>query len=93
MISMSRALDELAAAIVAAQGGRPPRRVVTSVALRRQFGLPITPSRWAALERELGCPLPALEPRHAGLWSFPRGWMTVCDMADYLAGCRPGWSR
>jgi hypothetical protein len=92
---MRRALDELAEALSAAQGGdcwtSGPRRIAASVELRQQFGLPITPSRWSALQRALACPLPPLERRRDGLWSFPRGWRTVWDLAAFLAGQCPDW--
>ncbi len=88
---MTRVLDELANALSAAQGGPSPRRIATSVELRRQFSLPITPSRWAALERQLAVPLPPLERRADGLWSFPHGWTTVWDVAGYLADHSPAW--
>jgi hypothetical protein len=32
-----------------------------------------------------------LQRRPEDLWSFPRGWTTVWDLADYLAERRPGW--
>jgi hypothetical protein len=87
---MSRVLDDLADGLNGAQGSPAPRRIAASVELRLQFGLPITPSRWVELERQLACPLPPLERRSDGLWSFPRGWTTVWDVADYLTEHRPG---
>jgi hypothetical protein len=87
---MRRVLDELAEALSAIQGG-PSRRIAASVELRQQFGLPITPSCWRALEQQLNCPLPPLQRRTDGLWSYPRGWRTVWDLADYLAERRQGW--
>jgi hypothetical protein len=88
---MKRVLDELADALSAAHGHPCPRRIAGTVGLPGQFGLPITPSRWAALEQRLACSLPPLQRRGDGLWSFPRGWTTVWDLADYLAERRPGW--
>ena len=88
---MKRVLDELADALSAAQWDFRPRRIAASVELRRQFGLPITPSRWAVLEQLLTCPLPPLERRRRGLWTFPHDWTTVWDVAAYLAERRPNW--
>jgi hypothetical protein len=90
---MNRVLDELAAALHDAQA-MPwrPRRVSASVELRHQFGLPITPSRWAELGRSFGCPLPPLERSPVGLWDFPHGWTTVWDLAGHVATHRPQWA-
>jgi hypothetical protein len=88
---MTRVLDELADAIEIVRGHQVPRRIVSSVELARQFDLPVTPSLWSELGRELACPLPPLERRPDGLWSFPLGWVTVWALADHLAGCRPNW--
>lgn len=88
---MRRTLDDLAEAFHAANGPRYPRRVARSDELFRQFGLPITPSRWAELERHLGCVLPPLERCRDGLWSFPRRWETVWDLARYLNDVCPDW--
>jgi hypothetical protein len=88
---VKRVLDELASALSTSQGSPLPRRIAESVELWHQFGLPITPSLWAVLERQLGCFLPALERQNTGLWSFPRGWKTVWDIAAFLAEHRPGW--
>jgi hypothetical protein len=82
---MTAVLDDLAEALHAAQGSPLPRRIAASVELRQQFGLPITPSRWAALTQQLRCSLPPLERRSDGLWWFPRGWTTVWDVAGHLA--------
>ena len=90
---MRRALDELAEAISTAHGSPSPCRIATSVELRRQFSLPITPSRWAVLAQHLACPLPALDRPKTGLWAFPHGWKTVWDIVDYLAGHRPDLQR
>jgi hypothetical protein len=65
-----------------------PRRLVSSLALRDQFSLPITPTRWTALAQELACPLPPLQRQPGKLWSFPQGW-TVRDLAHYLSVQRP----
>jgi hypothetical protein len=88
---MTRVLDELAEALAAVEEMRGPRRVVSYVELWQQFRLPITPSRWAALARELACPLPPLVRRSDGLWAFPRGWTTVWDVAGHLAATCPRW--
>jgi hypothetical protein len=88
---MIRALDELAEALHLTNGAPRPRRVAASVTLWDQFGQPITPKRWAALEGKLACPLPALESRGDGLWSFPSGWRTVWDLAAHLLEQRPSW--
>ena len=88
---MKQTLDELAEALHAAQGQPVPRRVVGLLELRQQFGLPITPTRWAELGRRLPCALPPLERRPDGLWSFPRGWRTVGDLAAYISERSPGW--
>lgn len=88
---MKRLLDELAASLHGCQGGRAPRRVHGSADLKDQFGLPITPSRWAELSQQLTCRLPPLERRSDGLWSFPRGWTTVWDMGAYVAERHPDW--
>jgi hypothetical protein len=84
-----RLLDELADAIHAARGGRHPRRVTTSLALRDQFDMPITPSQWAAVARHLCCFLPTLRPAPRGLLSFPRGLTTVPVLAANIAVWRP----
>lgn len=88
---MKRALDELADVFHQAGARRYPRRVTSFVDLSRQFGLPITPSRWAHLERLLPCRLPPLERRSEGLWAFPCGWKTVWDLAAHVARCCPDW--
>jgi hypothetical protein len=88
---MRRVLDELADALSMAQGTPSRRRIAGSVELRHQFGLPITPGRWEALEARLACALPPLERRSEGLWSFPHGWKTVWDLAAYLADNYQGW--
>jgi hypothetical protein len=87
---MPRILDELADAIEIVRGHQVPRRIVSSVDLCQQFGVPITPALWSSLGRELACPLPPLEKREDESWSFPQGWATVWDLADHIAGCRPG---
>jgi hypothetical protein len=87
---MPRLLDELAEALHTVRGKPCPRRVVASLELREQFGLPITPTRWQELGRQLSVSLPPLK-RHPGrLWSFPDGWRTVCDLALSLAEQRTG---
>jgi len=88
---MRRVLDELADVLSTAQGALVPRRISTSVELRHQFGLPITPARWAVLERQLSCALPPLERRIDGLWAFPNGWQTIWDLAAYLVESQRGW--
>jgi hypothetical protein len=86
---MALPLDELAEALHATNGSPCPRRVTASVELRQQFGLPITPTRWQALEQQLSIPLPPLERQPGRLWAFPNGWTTILDLAGYLAEQRP----
>jgi hypothetical protein len=88
---MGRPLDDLAEALHAANGPRRQRLVVCSDQLFRQFGLPITPSRWAECARQLRCVLPPLSRSPYGLWSFPCGWETVWDLTHYLSETHPGW--
>ncbi len=55
-----RVLDEVAEAIHRARGGYP-RPVVSAFGLEQQFGSPLVPWRWIAIQRYLRCWLPPLE--------------------------------
>jgi hypothetical protein len=89
---VTRILDELAEALHGAEGSPVPRRVVSSVELWRQFRLPITPARWRAVSARLGLPLPPLLRQCGNLWTFPEGWTTVFDLAEYIARHWPEWT-
>src|SRR5262245_38096140 len=85
-------LDEVAEAFHKRIGERKPRRPTKTRELDRQFGLPITPSRWRDIERELDCELPPLEQRADGLWSFPNGWTSIDDVVNYVSNHYPNWA-
>ncbi len=81
-----RALDDVAEAIRSFRSSsRRTTPVVRSIALRDQFSLPVTPSVWLYLEKELNHSLPPLCKSPQGLWDLPLNWQTVFDLAEYVA--------
>jgi hypothetical protein len=88
---MKNVLDKLAEAICASCWRLKPRVVVARVELRHQFGLPITPTRWQALDVQLACSLSPLEKAAGGLWRFPRNCNTIWDLAALVANQHPDW--
>jgi acyl carrier protein len=84
-----RILDEVAAAIRLARGGRTvPIR--SSVMLVEQFDGPMTVSQWDLLHHHLGCPLPQLEFVR-GQWFRTDSLQTVWDLVADVSRYHPDW--
>jgi acyl carrier protein len=84
-----RILDEVAAAIRLARGGRTlPLR--SSVMLVEQFDGPVTVSQWDLIHHHLDCPLPQLEFVR-GQWFRTDSLQTVWDLVAHVARYHPDW--
>jgi hypothetical protein len=84
-----RVLDEVADAIQAARGAAP-HPVLSSFNLEGQFGRPIAPKQWAAIQSSLACSLPPLEFVQ-GHWLLPGGFETIWDLVAHASRAHPGW--